>query len=91
MDKDYYNVLGVAKDASAADIKKAYYRLAHKYHPDKGGDEKKFKEVNEAYQVLSNKSKNNSMTNLVRTLKGLVVFNRDLVDLKDLIVLILAL
>ncbi len=57
MDKDYYNVLGVAKDASAADIKKAYYRLAHKYHPDKGGDEKKFKEVNEAYQILSNKSK----------------------------------
>jgi len=57
MDKDYYNVLGVAKDASSTDIKKAYYKLAHKYHPDKGGDEKKFKEVNEAYQVLSNKSK----------------------------------
>lgn len=57
MGKDYYNILGVAKDASPADIKKAYYKLAHKYHPDKGGDEKKFKEVNEAYQVLSNKSK----------------------------------
>jgi len=57
MAKDYYNILGVTKDASSADIKKAYYKLAHKYHPDKGGDEKKFKEVNEAYQILSDKSK----------------------------------
>ncbi|TFB08058.1 molecular chaperone DnaJ [Candidatus Atribacteria bacterium MT.SAG.1] len=57
MAKDYYNILGVTKDASQTDIKKAYYKLAHKYHPDKGGDEKKFKEVNEAYQVLSSKSK----------------------------------
>lgn len=58
MAKDYYNILGVSKNASDDDIKKAYRRLAHQYHPDKqGGDEKKFKEVNEAYQVLSNKEK----------------------------------
>jgi len=57
MAKDYYNILGITKDASPTDIKKAYYKLAHKYHPDKGGDEKKFKEVNKAYQVLSDKSK----------------------------------
>ncbi|TSC75701.1 MAG: molecular chaperone DnaJ [Parcubacteria group bacterium Gr01-1014_30] len=55
--KNYYQILGVKKDASSEDIKKAYYKLAHKFHPDKGGDEKKFKEVNEAYQVLSNKEK----------------------------------
>ncbi|MEZ4156697.1 MAG: DnaJ C-terminal domain-containing protein [Candidatus Paceibacterota bacterium] len=55
---DYYKILGVDKNASEADIKKAYRTLAHKYHPDKKtGDEKKFKEVNEAYQVLGNKEK----------------------------------
>ena len=56
---DYYQVLGVAKSASEEEIKKAFHKLAHKHHPDKGGDEKKFKEVNEAYQVLSNKEKRN--------------------------------
>jgi len=56
--KDYYKILGVEKNASSEDIKKAYYKLAHQYHPDKKeGDEKKFKEINEAYQVLSDKEK----------------------------------
>ena len=54
---DYYEVLGVTRSASQEDIKKAFHKLAHKYHPDKGGDEKKFKEINEAYQVLSDKQK----------------------------------
>ncbi len=58
MAKDYYEILGVNKDASKDEIKKAFYKLAHKYHPDKkGGDEKRFKEVNEAYQVLSDEAK----------------------------------
>lgn len=58
MAKDYYKILGVTKTASEEEIKKAYRRLAHKYHPDKpGGDEKKFKEINEAYQILSNREK----------------------------------
>ncbi len=57
MTKNYYKILGIHKGASDEEIKKAFYRLAHKYHPDKGGDEKKFKEINEAYQVLSNKEK----------------------------------
>lgn len=58
MAKDYYEILGVNKGASKDDIKKAFYKLAHKYHPDKkGGDEKRFKEVNEAYQVLSDEGK----------------------------------
>jgi molecular chaperone DnaJ len=56
--KDYYQVLGVEKGASKDDIKKAFHKLAHKYHPDKnGGDETKFKEVNEAYQILSDDQK----------------------------------
>jgi len=54
---DYYQVLGVAKTATQDEIKKAFHKLAHKYHPDKGGDERKFKEINEAYQVLSDKTK----------------------------------
>ena len=58
MTKDYYNILGVAKNASDEDIKKAYRKLAHEHHPDKpGGNEAKFKEINEAYQVLSDKAK----------------------------------
>lgn len=59
--KDYYETLGVAKDASADDIKKAYRKLARKYHPDLNpGDknaEEKFKEINEAYAVLSDEQK----------------------------------
>ncbi len=58
MAKDYYKVLEVDKNASADEIKKAFRKLAQKYHPDKpGGDEKKFKEANEAYSVLSNPQK----------------------------------
>lgn len=58
MSKDYYSILGVEKGASKEEIKKAFYKLAHKYHPDKKeGDEKKFKEVNEAYQTLSDDGK----------------------------------
>lgn len=56
--RDYYEVLGVNKSASADEIKKAFRRLAVKYHPDKeGGDESKFKEVNEAYEVLKDGAK----------------------------------
>ncbi len=58
MAKDYYDILGVSKNASADDIKRAYRKLAHQHHPDKaGGDEAKFKEINEAYQVLGTAEK----------------------------------
>lgn len=58
MAKDYYEILGVNKGASKEEMKKAYHKLAHKYHPDKNkGDDSKFKEVNEAYQTLSDDGK----------------------------------
>ena len=61
MTKDYYKILGVSKDATADEIKKAYRKLAVKYHPDKTGNDKaaedKFKEVSEAYEILSDPTK----------------------------------
>jgi len=65
MKKDYYKILGIERNASPEEIKKAFYKLAHLYHPHKAGkDEKKFKElnekfkeINEAYQTLSDKNK----------------------------------
>jgi molecular chaperone DnaJ len=65
--KDYYEVLGVDRNASPEEIRKAYHKLAHKYHPDKGGDEEKFKEINEAYQVLSSKEKRAQYNQFGRT------------------------
>lgn len=55
--RDYYEVLGVGKSASPDEIKKAFRRLAVQHHPDRGGDETKFKEINEAYEVLKDPSK----------------------------------
>lgn len=57
MPKDYYHILGIERNASQEEIKKAFRKLAHEYHPDKGGDEAKFKEINEAYQVIGNPEK----------------------------------
>ena len=69
--KDYYSILGVAKGASSEDIKKAYRKLAHKYHPDvKGGSEQKFKEVSEAYQVLSDGDKRAQYDKFGRVFEG---------------------
>lgn len=57
MPKDYYKTLGVEKNAGDEEVKKAFRRLAHEHHPDKGGNEQKFKDINEAYQVLGDKQK----------------------------------
>ncbi len=55
--KSYYDILGVSKSASQDEIKKAFRKLAQKHHPDAGGDEEKFKQINEAYAVLSDPKK----------------------------------
>ncbi|KAG0270723.1 DNAj domain protein, partial [Linnemannia gamsii] len=60
MGKDYYNILGISKDADDDQIKKAYRKLALKYHPDKNSApdaEKMFHDISEAYEVLSDKNK----------------------------------
>jgi DnaJ-class molecular chaperone len=54
---DYYNVLGVRRGASDDEIKKAYRKLAMQHHPDRGGDEKRFKEISTAYDILSDPQK----------------------------------
>lgn len=65
---DYYEILGVNRDASDADIKSAFRKLAKQYHPDLHPNdkeaEKKFKDINEAYEVLSDEKKRASMTSL---------------------------
>lgn len=68
---DYYQTLGVDKGASKDDIKKAFRKLAHQYHPDKqGGDEARFKEINEAYTVLSDEKKRAEYDAYGRTFSG---------------------
>lgn len=57
MSKDYYDILGVGKGANADEVKTAFRKKAHEHHPDKGGNAEKFKELNEAYQVLGNAEK----------------------------------
>ena len=61
--RDYYEVLGVSKNADEAEIKKAYRKLAMKEHPDKGGDPEKFKKISEAYEVLSDDEKRQQYDN----------------------------
>ncbi len=68
--KNYYKILGVSKKASPSEIKKAYYKLARKHHPDRGGNEERFKEINEAYQILSDKKKRKQYDSFGRTFDG---------------------
>lgn len=71
MAKNYYETLGLDKSASKDDIKKAFRKLAHQFHPDKkGGDSGKFKEVNEAYSVLSDDKKRAEYDTYGRTFNG---------------------
>ena len=55
--KNYYDILGVSEDASSDQIKKAFKEIAKKEHPDRGGNEARFKEANEAYDTLKNSQK----------------------------------
>lgn len=69
--KNYYQILGVERGASKDDIKKAFHKLAHKYHPDKKeGDANKFKEVSEAYSVLSDDKKRGEYDSYGRVFSG---------------------
>lgn len=69
--RDYYEILGIGREASKDEIKKAFHKLAHKYHPDKGGgDPEKFKEVSEAYSILSDEKKRAEYDSYGRTFGG---------------------
>lgn len=71
MAENYYTTLGVEKTATQEEIKKAYRKMAHKYHPDKdGGDEEQFKKVNEAYQVLGDEQKKAQYDQFGQTFEG---------------------
>lgn len=69
--RNYYEILGIEKTASKDEVKKAFHKLAHKYHPDKkGGDAAKFKEVSEAYSVLSDDKKRAEYDSYGRVFSG---------------------
>lgn len=70
MAKNYYDILGVDKKATKDDVKKAFRKLAQKYHPDKGGDEAKFKEITEAYSVLSDEKRRREYDSYGQTFAG---------------------
>ncbi|MDB4991969.1 MAG: chaperone protein DnaJ, molecular chaperone DnaJ [Parcubacteria group bacterium] len=70
MAKNYYDILGVDKKATSDDVKKAFRKLAQKHHPDKGGDEAKFKEITEAYSILSDDKKRREYDNYGQTFAG---------------------
>ncbi len=70
MAKNYYEILGVDKKATQDDVKKAFRKLAQKHHPDKGGDEAKFKEITEAYSVLSDDRKRREYDSYGQTFPG---------------------
>src|SRR5271157_4415903 len=72
--KDYYAILGVSRDAKPAEIRKAYRRLARKYHPDVNpgnkSAEEKFKELSQAYEVLGDDKKRQVEARKIKTLSG---------------------
>ena len=70
MAKNYYETLGVDKKATQDDIKKAFRKLAQKHHPDKGGDEAKFKEITEAYSTLSDEKRRKEYDNYGQSFPG---------------------
>lgn len=70
MAKNYYDILGVEKKATTDDIKKAFRKLAQKHHPDKGGDEAKFKEITEAYAILADDKKRREYDSYGQTFAG---------------------
>lgn len=70
MAKNYYETLGIDKKATKEDIKKAFRSLAQKYHPDKGGDEARFKEITEAYSVLSDEKRRREYDSYGQTFTG---------------------
>ena len=83
--RDFYDILGINKSASAAEIKKAYRKVAIKFHPDKNPDnkeaEEKFKEAAEAYEILSNPEKKQKYDRFGHNaFKGCLLYTSDAAD-----------
>ena len=74
MSENYYKILNIDKDATKEEIKRAYKKLAKEYHPDHGGDENRFKEINEAYSILSDDEKRSEYDNPIAGISDF--FNR---------------
>lgn len=70
MAKNYYDILGIDKKATKDDVKKAFRKLAQKHHPDKGGDEAKFKEITEAYSILADEKRRREYDSYGQTFAG---------------------
>jgi curved DNA-binding protein len=82
---DHYNILGVAKNATPEEIKKAYRKLASQHHPDKGGDTAQFQKIQEAYAILSDPDKRKSYDNPQHNVRGFPPgFSMNGMDLNDL-------
>ena len=72
---NYYDILQINNNASSEEVKKSYYKLAKIYHPDKNGNEEKFKEINEAYIILIDEKNRQNLKSHQHSSQGLALLD----------------